>query len=73
MRRVRRRSALTGLLLVTLMSGALAAPVNAYHDQKQFIVTDTAYTLREDEWRLGLWRVDYGFWDDFYVGTYTLP
>jgi hypothetical protein len=45
----------------------------AFHDDEQRVIIDTAYTLREDEWRLGLWRVDYGFWDDFYVGTHTVP
>jgi hypothetical protein len=48
-------------------------PARAYHDDEQSVVIDTAHTLRENEWRLGIWRVDYGFLDEFYLGTHTLP
>jgi hypothetical protein len=65
------RAAVAGLGALAFL--ARTAPALAYHDGEHRIIIDTAYTLGEDEWRLGLWRVDYGLWDDFFVGTHTLP
>lgn len=45
----------------------------AHHDDKEHITDQTAYTLRDGEWRLGLFRVEYGLWDSVSIGTYTVP
>ena len=36
-------------------------------------MADTAYTLNENELRVGLWSVEYGIFDAWDVGTYILP
>jgi hypothetical protein len=58
--------------LVLLLAGS--RPARAYHDPtSQRIVTNTAHTLQKNEFRLGIFRFDYGVVDWFTVGTYTLP
>lgn len=76
-----RRRRQPGYLVVALVAGlvafvalaAFASGARAYHDEEQRLISDTAYTLDEDQWRLGLFRLDYGLSDDFTGGTYLLP
>jgi len=56
-------------LLVLLVSTGEAA---AYHNDKQKVTEDTAYTLDDGEIRLGLWKFEYGLLDDLDIGT-VLP
>ena len=54
--------------------GTLAPHVAlADHTLEDPITDMTAYTLHDDEWRVGLWKVEYGVTDTISVGTYTLP
>ncbi len=69
----KRLSRAAAALLCALVSPALPQNALAYHDDEQRVIIDTAYTLGEDEWRLGIWRLDYGLWDDIYLGTHILP
>lgn len=60
-----------------LAAAALAAlaPANAraYHDEKNHVVENTAFTLRDDAIRLGLWKGQYGLWGSLMFGTYWAP
>ena len=61
-----------GLLCVALLAG----PARADHDEDEHITDEMPYTLRPDEWRIGLWKLERGFGAgpvDFQLGTYTWP
>ena len=58
---------------LALLGGMLVAipPAMARHDETP-IIDISAYTLRENEWRLGIWRFDYGITDTIQIGTIPL-
>ena len=45
----------------------------ADHTFEDRITDMTAYSLHDDEWRVGLWKVEYGLTETISVGTYTFP
>jgi hypothetical protein len=45
----------------------------AEHDQESKISDETAYTLRDGEWRVGLWKAEYGILDSLDLSTYIWP
>jgi hypothetical protein len=55
------------------VSALASSTALARHTDKEHITDQTAYTMQQNEWRLGLFRVEYGIWDSVSVGTYTLP
>ncbi len=63
----RRRSA---GILSALAVALTAAPAAADHSREQRITDDTAYTLSADQWRLGLWKADYGVLDPLMIGSH---
>lgn len=60
-----------------LVAGALALslPVkaSAYHTKEDRQTDFSAFTLHQNQWRLGLFQAEYGIFDWWNVGTYTLP
>jgi hypothetical protein len=50
-----------------------AANAHAWHTADQRITDDTAYTLRQHDVRLGIWKAQYGLWNPFTAGTYIWP
>jgi len=67
-----RRQILAALVTVA----ALAAPARADHSEDEHITDEMPYTLRPDEWRIGLWKLERGFGAgpvDFQIGSYTWP
>jgi hypothetical protein len=48
-----------------------AQQASAYHTPRKHITDDTAYTLRDGEIRVGIWKVQYGILDQLSVGTYV--
>ncbi len=46
---------------------------HAYHTDKDRIIDFTAYTLNQNQFRLGLFSFEYGIIDQIMVGTYTIP
>ncbi len=59
--------------LLCLLCVLSASSASAYHSDTEFVTADTAYTLRENEWKIGLWSVEYGAWGVLDVGTYWAP
>jgi hypothetical protein len=45
----------------------------AYHSKEQRITDESAYTLRRNDFRFGLWKAQYGIIDSVMVGTYIWP
>lgn len=62
-------SALTALACTFLLSKEAVA----YHDGKLRLRNNTAHTLPDGEIHLGLWKVQWGAWDNLTVGSYTTP
>ncbi len=60
--------------LAAVVAAALL-PTTAWADHTyEARITDlTAYSLNDSEWRVGLWKIEYGLTEDFTVGTYTAP
>jgi hypothetical protein len=58
---------------LVLLGALVATPASAYHTDKVRITDDTAYTLRDGEIRLGVWKFEYGLLDDLDIGSYTIP
>jgi hypothetical protein len=53
---------------------ALAArPAAAYHTKDQHITDESAYTLRQKDFRVGIWKLQYGIIDQVTAGTYIWP
>jgi hypothetical protein len=48
-------------------------PAAAYHSKEQRITDESAYTLRKRQFRLGIWKAQYGLIDSVTVGTYLWP
>jgi hypothetical protein len=46
---------------------------SAYHTKEQRITDESAYTLRHKDFRVGLWKVQYGIIDSVMAGTYLWP
>ncbi len=60
-------------LIICLSITATASVSHAYHDDETKITDGTAYTLGENEWRIGLWKLEYGTpIEDLQIGTWTL-
>jgi hypothetical protein len=57
-----------GLLALTLPRDALA-----YHTEEDRQTDFSAYTLHQNQWRVGLFQAEYGILNSWNVGTYTLP
>jgi hypothetical protein len=51
----------------------VATPARAYHTDKDRLIDYTAYTLNQNEFRLGVVSLEYGIIDELMVGTYTVP
>ncbi|MBH24256.1 MAG: hypothetical protein CMH57_07365 [Myxococcales bacterium] len=58
---------------MVLCSVWVATPAAAEHTADEQITDSTAYTLRDGEARVGLWKVEYGLLDRLDLGTYTWP
>jgi hypothetical protein len=50
-----------------------ARPAAAYHTKEQRITDESAYTLRRNDFRFGLWKAQYGIIDSVTAGTYIWP
>lgn len=65
------------LRVLTLLTGVAVSVATrnacAYHTKEERLTDNTAYTLRAHYVRLGLFKAQYGIWDSFSVGTYTVP
>jgi hypothetical protein len=59
-------------LLVLLPLLLLTPPARAAVDEKHPIVEDTAYTLRQYEWKIGIHESAFGITDRLQVGTYLV-
>ncbi len=60
--------------LLALSCVAVAPRIGlADHTDEERITDLTAYTLDDNEWRIGLWKLEYGITDTISVGTYTFP
>ena len=56
------------------MAALVQSPeADARHTETEHITRDTAYTLPDGEFLLGLWKVEYGLLDSVTVGTYHFP
>lgn len=66
-----RRSRVVAAAATSVMLAS--AHVRAWHDDRQRITDDTAYTLQRHDVRLGIWKLQYGIWDPFTAGTYLWP
>lgn len=65
-----RGAAFVASLAVAALSPRICLADHTFDDR----ITDlTAYTLDDDEWRVGLWKVEYGLTETISVGTYTWP
>lgn len=67
---------MTRRLAALLAIAAAAAPARADHTRDQHITDEMPYTLRPDEWRVGLWKLERGFGAgpvDLQIGSYTWP
>ncbi|MCY1083324.1 hypothetical protein [Archangium lansingense] len=58
------------LLLALLPLLLLTSPARAAVDEKHPLVEDTAYTLRQFEWKLGIRESAFGITDRLHVSTY---
>lgn len=58
--------ATVALVLVLML---LTTPAGAYHTSTQRITDDTAYTLNPNVYRIGLFKLQYGFFDSVTGGT----
>jgi hypothetical protein len=45
----------------------------ARHTAESPVTLDSAYTLQRYEWRISIWRLDFGLFEDIDVGTYIWP
>lgn len=50
-----------------------SGPASAYHTEEDRQTDYSAFTLQQNQLRLGLFEIDYGIFDSLMVGTYTLP
>ena len=60
-----------GATLAAVLLGAQSA--QAFHTKEQRITDDTAYTLRKRDFRVGMWKLQYGLWEPFLLGTHIWP
>ncbi len=51
----------------------VSASAAAYHTKEQRITDESAYTLRQKDFRVGLWKTQYGIIDSITAGTYIWP
>ncbi len=49
------------------------APAQAYHTKDQHVTDESAYTLRQKDFRVGIWKLQYGIIDQVTAGTYIWP
>src|SRR4051812_30126045 len=66
-----RASSVGPVVLFAVIACSRAA--HAYHTQEQHITDESAYTLRHKDFRVGLWKLQYGIVDSLTVGTYPEP
>jgi len=72
MKRVRQLRSLLGASACAA-SLLLARTSAAYHTKEQRITDESAYTLRQKDVRVGLWKAQYGILDSLMAGTYLWP
>lgn len=71
---LRPRTKLLVLTAACCLFQALSPKIaHAFHTQQERLTENTAYTMRNSSLRLGLFKLSYGVWDSFMVGTYTVP
>lgn len=56
-----------------LLGLSVSAPALAYHTKEQRLTDESAYTLGRNDFRFGLWKVQYGIVDQVMAGTYVWP
>jgi hypothetical protein len=56
-----------------LLLTAAGRHASAYHDEEQHVTDESAYTLRDKDFRVGIWKLQYGVIDQVTVGTYIWP
>lgn len=68
------------LFLVVIIAGTLSgasalapSPAQAYHTYQARLLDSTAYSLQRRNFRLGLFKLSYGIFDQLQVTTYTAP
>jgi hypothetical protein len=64
------------LVFAALASAAVFSitdAAGAYHTKEQRITDESAYTLRQKDFRIGLWKAQYGIIDSITAGTYIWP
>jgi hypothetical protein len=52
---------------------ALTPNAAAYHTKEQHVTDESAYTLRQTDLRVGIWKVQYGIVDSITAGSYIWP
>lgn len=74
-RQQRRRlvAACIALAIICFALCLLPGRAQAYHTDKDRIIDFTAYTLNQNQARLGIFSLEYGIIDQIMVGTYTVP
>ena len=60
-------------LVLCLMLCLVPGRAQAYHTDKDRLIDWTAYTLNQNQLRLGVFSLEYGIIDQLMVGTYTIP
>ncbi len=78
MRTRQRHHLLLSALLALLALPLVAAPAAAEHSDKERLLEDTAYTLQPGEWKVGIWKLQYGVQgvealNGLTLSTYTFP
>ena len=65
------RRALSALLLAVLFCAPARA--SARHTAETPVTIDSAYTLQRHEWRISVWRLDFGLFERVDLGSYVWP
>lgn len=60
-----------GALLIAVV--CVSHDALAYHTEQQRITDRTAYTMPQDSFRLGIFKMEWAMWDSFTAKTYWLP
>jgi hypothetical protein len=60
-------------IATSVLGTLLTVPALAYHDEDQRITDESAYTLRRNDFRVGIWKLEYGVIDSVTAGTYIWP
>jgi len=55
------------------LSSLISLSAHAYHTEEDRQSDFSAYTLKQNQFRLGLFQQEYGILDSWMVGTYTVP